>query len=52
MLDEVMVVQNFKLISQGITDWKLMCLNCFLNLIYAAGTCYCHMRYYKMIISD
>ena len=36
MLDGVVVVQNSKLLSQGITDKKLMCLNCCMNLMSAA----------------
>jgi len=51
MLDGVMVAQNFKLLNQGITDMKLMCLNCFMNLMSAVGTCYCYMRYYRIIMS-
>lgn len=27
------MVQNFKLLSRGITDMKLVCLNCFMNLM-------------------
>jgi len=52
MLDGVMMVQNFKLLIQGITDMKLTCLTCFMNLMSAVGTCYCYMRYYRIIVSD